>query len=83
MMEFSAKRRILGLWLPRLSTDRLQRQWKRAGVPDNTPPEKLTPVGNVPTSEIVGVGKPLAVTVNVPRVPVAKIVLFALVMAGA
>jgi hypothetical protein len=53
------------------------------GVPDNTPPEKLTPVGNVPTSEIVGVGKPLAVTVNVPRVPVAKIVLFALVMAGA
>jgi hypothetical protein len=53
------------------------------GVPDSTPPEKLTPVGKVPTSEIVGVGKPVAVTVNEPRDPVANVVLLALVIAGA
>ena len=37
MTELSAKRRILSLWLPRLSTDRLQRQWAHAGVTDNRP----------------------------------------------
>ena len=37
MTELSAKRRILSLWLPRLSTDRLQRQWARSGVTDNRP----------------------------------------------
>ncbi|MGD0190450.1 MAG: DNA polymerase Y family protein [Rhizomicrobium sp.] len=37
MTELSAKRRILCLWLPRLSTDRLQRQWARKGVIDNRP----------------------------------------------
>ena len=52
------------------------------GVPDKTPPEKLTPVGSVPVSEIVGVGKPVSVTVNVPSVPATKVVLLALVMAG-
>jgi hypothetical protein len=53
------------------------------GVPDKVLPEKLTPVGRVPTSVIVGVGKPVAVTVKVFEVPVAKVVLLALVMAGA
>jgi len=53
------------------------------GVPDKTPPEKVTPVGRVPASVIVGVGEPVAVTVNVPAVPTTKVVLFALVMAGA
>lgn len=53
------------------------------GVPDNTPPEKVTPVGSVPDSAIVGVGKPVAVTVKVLNVPEAKVVLLALVMAGA
>src|SRR5271155_2818372 len=37
MTELSAKRRVLSLWLPRLSTDRLQRQWARRGVTDNRP----------------------------------------------
>ena len=53
------------------------------GVPDKTPPENVTPVGRVPASVIVGVGEPVAVTVNVPAVPTTKVVLFALVMAGA
>ena len=53
------------------------------GVPDKTPPEKLTPVGSVPVSEIVGLGLPVTVTVNVPEVPVTKVVLLALVIAGA
>jgi protein ImuB len=37
MTELSAKRRILALWLPRLSTDRLQRRWARKGATDNRP----------------------------------------------
>jgi protein ImuB len=37
MTEISANRRILGVWLPRLSTDRLKRQWARAGVADKNP----------------------------------------------
>jgi hypothetical protein len=52
-------------------------------VPDKVPLKKVTPVGSVPTSVIVGVGKPVAVTVKEPGVPVANVVLLALVMAGA
>lgn len=37
MTENSAPRRILGMWLPRLSTDRLKRRWARAGIPDKKP----------------------------------------------
>ncbi len=37
MTELSASRRILGVWLPRLSTDRLKRQWARAGIADKRP----------------------------------------------
>ena len=44
---------------------------------------KVTPVGNVPVCDTVGVGKPVVVTVNVPGVPTMKVVLAALVIAGA
>ena len=55
-----------------------------AGVPPSTPLEglKVTPLGNVPASLSVGVGEPVAVTVNEPAVPAEKVVLLALVMAG-
>jgi hypothetical protein len=43
---------------------------------------KLTPDGNPPDIERVGVGVPVAVTVNVPAVPIEKLVLLALVMLG-
>jgi hypothetical protein len=43
----------------------------------------VTPVGNAPASLKVGVGDPVAVTVNVPDAPTTNVVLFALVMAGA
>ncbi|MET0879236.1 MAG: DNA polymerase Y family protein [Tardiphaga sp.] len=38
MSAFSVKRRILSLWLPRLPTDRLQRQRARSGAPADTSP---------------------------------------------
>ena len=44
---------------------------------------KVTPAGNVPVCDTVGVGKPVVVTVNVPGVPTVKVVLAALVIAGA
>src|SRR5215204_493884 len=44
---------------------------------------KVTPVGNVPVCDIVGVGKPVVVTVNVPGVPTVNVVLAALLIAGA
>src|SRR5579864_6340945 len=37
MVEFSARRRILALWLPRLSTDRLQRKERACGRLDRRP----------------------------------------------
>jgi protein ImuB len=46
MRELSAKRRILCLWLPRLPTDRLKRQWARKGVPDNKPLVLIAKVEN-------------------------------------
>ena len=56
-----------------------------AGVPLSTPVEalKVTPLGSVPVSLSVGVGKPVAVTGNDPAEPTVKAVLLALVMAGA
>lgn len=56
-----------------------------AGVPLSTPVAALnvTPLGNAPVSLSVGVGKPVAVTMNVPAVPTANVVLFVLVIAGA
>src|SRR5438128_8844646 len=56
-----------------------------AGVPLKTPVPTLnvTPPGNVPVSLKAGAGKPVAVTVNVPAVAMVKVVLLALVMAGA
>ena len=44
---------------------------------------KVTPEGRVPDSESVGAGEPVAVTVNEAAVPTAKVVLLALVIAGA
>ena len=44
---------------------------------------KVTPVGRVPVIERVGIGEPVAVTVNAPAVPSVKLVLLALVMMGA
>jgi hypothetical protein len=43
----------------------------------------VTPLGKTPVSLYVGVGKPEAVTVNAPAVPTLKVVLVALVIAGA
>ena len=43
----------------------------------------VTPEGNAPDSDSVGVGVPVAVTLKVPAAPTAKVVLLALVMAGA
>jgi hypothetical protein len=55
------------------------------GVPLSTPVEALnvTPLGKVPASLSVGGGKPVAVTVNVPASPTVKLVVLALVIAGA
>ncbi len=44
---------------------------------------KVTPGGSAPTSLNVGVGTPVAATVKVEATPTGKIVLAALVMAGA
>ena len=57
-----------------------------AGVPLSTPVEALndTPLGSAPLSLRVGVGEPVFVTVKVvPATPTAKVLLSALVMAGA
>jgi hypothetical protein len=43
----------------------------------------VTPVGNVPVSLNVGLGVPVAVTVNDPEVPTVNVVLLALVITGA
>ena len=55
------------------------------GVPARTPVPgvKVTPVGRVPDSASVGVGVPVAVTVNVPAVPSVNVVWLAEVIAGA
>ncbi len=56
-----------------------------AGVPLRVPVPavNVTPLGSAPVSLSVGVGTPAAVTVKVPAVPTVKVVLFALVIAGA
>ena len=56
-----------------------------AGVPLSTPVAavKVIPEGNAPDSDSVGVGVPVAVTLNVPATPTVKVVLEALVMEGA
>jgi len=52
-------------------------------VPLSTPAAlNVTPLGSVPLSLRVGVGKPVAVTGNEPAVPTVNVVLLALVMAG-
>jgi hypothetical protein len=55
------------------------------GVPDKTPVAALnvTPVGSAPFSPNVAAGDPVAVTVNVPAVPIVNVALFALVIDGA
>ena len=42
-----------------------------------------TPVGSASVSLSAGIGKPVVVTVKDPAVPTVKLVLFALVIAGA
>ena len=56
-----------------------------AGVPLNIFVMVLneTPVGSAPDSLILGVGVPVAVTVNDPAAPTVNVVPFALVIAGA
>ena len=59
-----------------------------AGVPDNVAVPfplslKVTPLGSAPVSVSDGVGVPVVVTVNVPAVPTANVVLLALVITGA
>ena len=54
------------------------------GVPDNVPvADRLTPVGSGPVSVKVGVGEPVAVTVNVPFEPTAEVASGSLVITGA
>jgi hypothetical protein len=43
----------------------------------------VTPPGRAPVSERAGVGDPVLVTLNVPAAPTEKVVLAALVIAGA
>ncbi len=43
----------------------------------------VTPLGIAPDSLSVGVGLPVAVTLNIPAIPTAKVVLDELVIAGA
>jgi hypothetical protein len=45
--------------------------------------ERLTPLGRVPVSLNVGLGKPVAVAWKLPFVPAVKVVLFELVICGA
>ena len=47
------------------------------------PGTKDTPDGSAPVTERVEAGNPVFVTVNIPAAPTVKVVLFALVMAGA
>jgi hypothetical protein len=62
-----------------------------AGVPLSVGPlpvpfplfTNVTPVGSVPLSVSDGVGVPVAVTGKLPAVPAVKVVLLALVIAGA
>ena len=60
------------VWLPGL------------GVPERTPVEgsNLTPVGKFPVKASVGAGIPVSATVKVEAVPMGKVALPALVMAG-
>jgi hypothetical protein len=44
---------------------------------------KVTPLGRLPVSVKVELGKPVAVTVNDPAVPTANVVLLALLIVGA
>ena len=54
------------------------------GVPLRIPVElRFTPLGSEPVKLKVGVGKPVAVTVNELNVPTVKKALLPLVMAGA
>jgi hypothetical protein len=53
------------------------------GVPLRTPALSVTPVGSAPDLVKLGVGVPVAVTVNEPTAPSVKVALTALVMAGA
>jgi hypothetical protein len=43
----------------------------------------VTPLGSVPVSDSVGAGDPVVVTVKLPAVPTVKVVVLALVIAGA
>jgi hypothetical protein len=56
-----------------------------AGVPESTPVEVSNdiPLGSVPLSRKVGVGFPVAVTVNDPNAPAVNVVLPVLVITGA
>ena len=59
-----------------------------AGVPLSVPvplwlSTNVTPLGRGPLSERDGVGKPVAVRLNIPGVPTTNVAVLALVMAGA
>ena len=52
-------------------------------VPVPAPPDtKFTPIGNVPVCEIVGVGPPVDVILNVPAMPTVNVALLALLTTG-
>src|SRR5207302_8786507 len=54
-----------------------------SGVPESTPPVRVTPDGRAPMLLKVGAGKPCALRVSEPALPTVKVVLFALVNDGA
>ena len=56
-----------------------------AGVPERMPVEgsKVTPAGSVPATDRVGAGNPVATTVWLPALPMLKLAVAALVIAGA
>ena len=54
-----------------------------AGVPESRPAVvRVTPPGKAPLAVIAGAGRPVAVTLKLPAVATAKLVLLALVMTG-
>ena len=68
--------------MPLLATNAMSKVPLLVGVPAKALPENFTPVGNVPTSVMVGVGTPVAVTVKVLATPSTNVALAADVNAG-
>ena len=73
---------VPGLPMPLVAVKVMGKVPAWVGVPVSLPPVKLTPVGRVPDSVMVGVGVPLAVGVKLLAAPSVKLALSAEVMAA-